>query len=261
MTPSIKEAYNKAFNVVSKKTILRKSEIPKELSYRETLWNNLTPAIYVMSAEGEVEYFKKEASKQGFERLLHILEIEPLTPHCPPILKEYFSNIPVTGAGCHMSHALIAKDVIDSGYSHALIFENDCAFREIISDNFLKELTEWYLINKEFIEFLNLGHKVITSYSVPTSLTYKGKLFSVSKGPSHLTHSYLLNNLGAQKIKNTTDVTIPCPEGLYVQDYNSERYFRGGGDDYFAGFTEQYSLDHSITFQQFIGNNKYLSDI
>lgn len=261
MAPSIREAYNEAFNKVSEKSILRKSEIPKDLSPREILWNNLAPAIYVMSASSKVEYFKKETSKQGFERLLHVLEVEPLVPHCPPILKEYFSNIPVATVGCHMSHAIIAKDIIDNGYSHALIFENDCTFRKIISDDFLKELTEWYSINKESIEFLNLGHKVSSLYLIPTSLTHKGKLFSVSKGPSHLTHSYLLNNLGAQKLKNTTDVTIPCPEGLYVQNYNSERYFRGGADDYFSGFVEQYSLDHSITFQQFIGNNKYLSDI
>lgn len=261
MTPSIREAYNEAFNTVSEKTILQKAKIPKKLSPRETLWNNLAPAIYVMSAANEVEYFRKEANKQGFENLLHILEIEPLTPYCPSILKKYFSNIPVATVGCHMSHALIAKDIVDNRYSHALVFENDCAFREIISDDFLKELAKWYSINKESIEFLNLGHKVSSLYPVPTSLTYKGKLFSVSKGPSHLTHSYLLNNLGAQKLKNTTDVTIPCPEGLHVQDYNSERYFRGGADDYFAGFVEQHSLDNSITFQQFIGNNKYLSDI
>ena len=261
MTPSIREAYNEAFNKVSEKSILRKAIIPKECSKRETLWNNLAPAIYVMGVASEVEYFKKEASKQGFERLLHVLEVEPLVPHCPSILKEYFSNIPVTTAGCHMSHALIAKDIADNGYSHALVFENDCAFREITPDDFLKELTEWYSINKESIEFLNLGHKVSSLYPIPSTPTYKGKLLSVSKGPSHLTHSYLLNNKGAQNLKNTTNINFPCPEGLYVQDYNSERYFRGGADDYFAGFVEQYSLDHSITFQQFIGNNKYLSDI
>ena len=264
MSPEIKKQYAEVLEELERQTLVEEVGLT-EMTEREKLWYRVGPAIYVIGKSFEL--FDKVAVDQGFSRLLNRVRVKNLGEVNPGNeLKNWFSpstclgmDLPV--AGCHMSHGIVAKHFLKSGKERVLVFENDCAFTSLLSDEFLTELASW--CDNSEIGFLNLGtteytpaHSYFGQSYYTNDVKYSGDKFRIIKNQGALTHSYIMNRKIAQKLVDSLNVDIPKPEKVYVDFFKDEQHYRGGADNFFMGYVEQYGLYPAITYQQNIGGNR-----
>ena len=258
MDSNLKELFTKCFSIVKENTDLIKADFDKNsLNEREKLWNNVSPAFYVIGSEKTKKYFDEESERLGFKKLLSYI-----TPREEAFVKNIFKNNQEMGSlqkwatsvnpeqgknmGCHFSHVIAAIDMIENNYTHAFVFEDDCKFKFDISDNFLSRLSEYIKLNIDKIPYLNIGSR--------DTVKINYEEFNVTKRSSSLTHSYIMNLDCAKKLRDSVDVNIDIPKPLDMY-FAKEQYYRGGADDFFYSYIESYVMNPAITYQQFIGTN------
>lgn len=161
--------------------------------------------------------------------------------------------------GCHLSHALISEDMVSKGFNNVLVFEDDVCFKINIDVDYLNKLIylKKYLSKKNNnIGYLNLGGYFTISDSTLKKINLKDlKTPYIIKTQSGLAQSYIINRSVAEKMKNSINTNLPMLSPCH-SDFNKEQHYRGGADDFFAGFIkESYVVIPSITYQKFIGNN------
>jgi hypothetical protein len=274
-----KEQYREAVNHAIVNTNTKRPLI--ELTKREILWLSIAPALYVIGPEEKSKYFDIQAEEQGFHRILtkiqpevslaDYLDANPESKELSDWIEDFRSTY-----GCHVSHAAVARDMLKNDYSCAIVFENDCAFYNILSNELLKELGEVYTQEKDTFDFLGLGcppriektnitrktkGSKISLYTDPYGyLCYEGDNFKIMKGQPSLTHFYVMNKKTAKKLADSLDIDIPCPTPIEtpisaMKHFSSEYFYRGGADDFFSGFVDQFYVTPILAYQQYIGGN------
>ena len=259
MHDDVKLLYTECFEIVKKNTKITKSLFDKDsLNYREKLWYNISPAFYVIGSKKTKSFFDEVAKKQGFKKLLSYI-----TPNKNAFVKNIFKDNPKMerlqwwvnfvnpeqekNMGCHFSHVLAAMDMIDNNYTHAFIFEDDCQFKYDVTDNFLSKFGKYINENIDNVPFLNLGSS--------SSFHKEYENYKITKSPSSLTHSYIMNLECAKKLVDSINLDIVKPDPVNYQ-FNREQFYRAGADDFFFSFIESYVMNPAITFQQYIGTNQ-----
>jgi len=267
MNNLVKESYKAAINHIFNNTKIIYPKIDNTLTDRETLWLKIAPALYVIGPRSKSGPFDDQAYQQGFHRVLTRIE-----PNENKIFSNYLKNttesknlydwikkLPSASPnvfGCHFSHAIAAKDILKNNYSHAIIFENDCAFDNILTNELLEELEEVYTKNIEKLGYLGLGG---LSISTPNENTYySGNNFKIISGRASLTHFYIMNKNVAKQLVDSTN-----PDILYHSKFakfkdvdEEEQFYRGGADDFFTRYVRQFYLIPNLAYQQYIGGNK-----
>lgn len=278
----LKEIYDEVIKFYRSKVMLKLYDTPKNYDENEIKWLELIDHVYVIGTEKTtndcidneliaqginvditkliipdgnflIEYFKNNSEIEILHKWLNI----PTFPH-----SAYRPYKQINVLGCHISHAIIAEDVIKNGYQKVLVFEDDVSFKIKIDCEFIDYLND--LINKiGDIDYLNLGGYMEIPNLILKEINLKDlKRPQIIKTPSSLTHSYIMNNKVAEKLKNSINTDLPV-EKSFDDVFNKEQHYRGGADDFFTGFIEnRYAIVPPITYQKFIGNNvERLTDI
>lgn len=226
---------------------------------REDKWRETFPAIYVIGPENNISDIIKEATKEGFINLIKFLH--------PKLMKETIKEINgcdeftswmtkktnLNCFGCHLSHVIVAKDIIDNNYDYALVLENDCKFEVSISNEILNQIKDLYKNYSNVLNYLNLGN------SKSGELFTETKNLEIVKSQTFLTHSYIINKLTANFLYESVDISKPKPDhNLMGESWGYEQFYRAGADDFFSCYVNSFTLSKGFTFQQFIGDNRHL---
>lgn len=265
MTEKQIKSYNRVINFIKEKTRFEKQIVNvNDLNEKEYLWYKLSQKMYVITTPNTEIFFDNEAKEQGFTKLLNKIYMFPAYKiseilyddyniisdwFLDNLVKEDELQVAWQSIGCHVSHCMASEDFLETDNKRILVFEDDCKFNDVLSDNFLKSLTDE--IEQRNLGFIHLGWEVEKDH-----LDENWKLHKIN---SHfdMIHSYLINRNEAQKFVNTLDVTTEISQ---IKDTSKEAIkeyiFRSQADDYFTYFVESYCLEKSLTFQQYMFKNK-----
>lgn len=229
---------------------------------RENKWRESIPAIYVIGPENNINHIVEEATREGFINLIKFLHPKMMTETVKEIEGcEEFNNWMTQKTrlicfGCHLSHVIIAKDIIENNHDYALVLENDCKFERSISNSVLDEIKNIYNINKTKISYLNLGN------SKDGELFYKSENIEIVRAQTFLTHSYIINKSTAEILYETIDINKKRPERNFMgKKWDHEQFYRAGADDFFTCYVDSFTLRKGFTYQQFIGDNRVIRHI
>jgi GR25 family glycosyltransferase involved in LPS biosynthesis len=268
-------ALNKIIHFLKTNTLVKeKKYFPKNPNKKLSLWKEITSSLYVVGFQDLEHFFIDEANKQGFSILLnhvnptHVSELDNFLEEEKNIILDLFEkndvgHEPLMAIGCHTSHLVALEHFLkNTNDDFAFIFEEDCKFNFILSDEYLIELGN--LLKSDLgkdINFLHLGYE----HSHKNNL-FNTKNFSINLlTDNNMTHSYLISREQAKKFCDTHDFTKPITK---LNDWvfeNSETYdkvknkqdiiYRTQCDDYFSYFCKCHGFKKSVTFQQNIGEN------
>ena len=262
-------AFGKVVSVIRKNTTITKSTyIP--VTKREKLWHALCEKIYVIG--DTFDDFNIQAKKQGFLNLVTYVKIYRADSAIKELNAKEQNDIALFISesdfvkkprlmGCHISHALTGADMIKNNIKNALIFENDCAFDNIISDEMLENMGTWH--SNHNIPFLNLGTYKFTNNCHPLAgkVIHETRNFTICNNQNYLAHSYIINNSTAKKIADTLDITNLKPHKFFLSEklspyFRTEQCYRFGADGYYMTYIDQCAFYPALTYQQLIGGNK-----
>jgi hypothetical protein len=266
MNLEVKKSYSTIVQYLIENSVLEKSNYDiKLLTERQKKWLELSPAIYVIGPKTQMDFFIKDADKQGFLPLVNFLYPKMINElfkthrnDCDIIIEwiiEEHGGKPFESEmyefyifGCHISHIIISIDIIKNGYKRALIFENDSKFYQYVENETLDKLINLYKndLNNE-IGFLNLG------FSFKENQQQEFKLF---KGQTATTHTYIINQKISKFLVDTIDTNKERPKGKNFLNNEKEFSYRCGADGFFGGFVDNFYLNLPLTYQQFIGTNR-----
>lgn len=283
MTEKQIESYYRIVNLIRENTKIVRPERPKikgplgkvetPLTERELLWKELAQGIYVITSEYVPQsFFDEQSTKLGFNQLVnkvyifHTHDIPPKYDIDIDVLRGWFYEngakseedfkVALQSIGCHVSQSMAIDDFLRTNGNRILLFEDDCAFNRVVSNEWLKDFTE--ILNNNSIGYFHLGWEM-SPWEIKEEQKIRYENIEIHKMHLNYTyaHSYILDRTESERFVDSLDIESDVPE-IKDTDLESikEFIYRSQADDYFTYFVDGYCLDKALTYQQKIIHNK-----